>query len=47
MMGIENGIEYEHTVVLLRSEELSDEDQGLRRVILQGKTITKDTHTMH
>ena len=41
-MGIENGIEYEHTDALLRTEELSPEDQGLLRVILRGKTITKD-----
>ena len=27
MAGIENGVEYEHTVALLRSKELSAEDQ--------------------
>ena len=39
--GIENGVEYEHTVALLRSEELSEEDQGIFRDILQGRAATK------
>ena len=42
MIGIGNGAEYEHTVALLRSGELPDEDQGWLKETLQGTMITKD-----
>ena len=42
MAGIHDSIEYEHTVALLGSGELEPEDQTMLRVLLQGKTITKD-----
>ena len=47
MAGIENGVEYEHSGALLRSGELSEEDQGWLREILLGKMITNDraSHT--
>ena len=47
MAGIENGHENEHAVALIRSEELSDEDQAIFRDILQGRAVTKDrtSHT--
>ena len=40
--GIERGVEYEHTVSLLRSKELANEDQDWLRRILQGKMNTKN-----
>ena len=42
MGGIENGVEYEHTVALIRSKELTCEDQEWLRRILQGNMFTKD-----
>ena len=42
MIGIHAGTEYEPTEALLRSSELGAEDQAMLRIILQGKTITKD-----
>ena len=42
MGGIENGVEYEHTVALIRSKELSYDDQDWLRCILQGNMFTKD-----
>ena len=42
MGGIENCLEYEHTVALLRSKELSNEDQDLLKRILQSNMYTKD-----
>ena len=42
MMGIHAGTDFEPTVELLRSGELGAEDQAMLRIILQGKTITKD-----
>ena len=42
MGGIENGVEYEHTVALIRSKEFTCEDQELLRRILQGNMFTKD-----
>ena len=42
MGGIENGVEYEHTVALLRSKELTNEYQDLLKRILQGNMYTKD-----
>ena len=47
MGGIENGVEYEQTVSLLRSKELTNEDQDLLKRILQSNMYKKErtSHT--
>ena len=47
MACIENGVEYEHSVALLRCCEHSEEDRGWLVEILKGKMISKDrtSHT--
>ena len=40
--GIENGVEYDHSLEILRILEFSQQDQGWLIEILQGTMITKD-----